>query len=174
MTSSAAHTPSRITIRQATAADYPEIGRITVESYLSAGHFDDPDHPYLQVVQQVAERHAAAEILVAERDGAVIGAVTLVRAGNPYADIALENELEFRMLVVDPAVQRSGAGRAMMQEIIRRGRGMDGVDAISLTTGSNWMAAQALYTHLGFHNVPERDWLVPDTDILLKVYVLPL
>lgn len=174
MTSSAAHPPSPITIRQAVASDYPEIARITVDSYLSAGHFEDPDHPYLQVVQQVAERHAAAEILVAERDGAVIGAVTLVRAGNPYADIALENELEFRMLVVDPAVQRSGAGRAMMQEIIRRGRDLEGVDTISLTTGSNWMAAQALYTHLGFHNVPERDWLVPDTDILLKVYVLPL
>jgi len=174
MTSSPTHPPSPITIRQATAADYPEIARITVDSYLSAGHFDDPDHPYLQVVQQVAERHAAAEILVAERDGAVIGAVTLVRAGNPYADIALENELEFRMLVVDPAVQRSGAGRAMMTEIIRRGRDMDGVDTISLTTGSNWMAAQALYTHLGFHNVTERDWFVPDTDILLKVYVLPL
>ncbi|HXD27414.1 MAG TPA: GNAT family N-acetyltransferase [Arthrobacter sp.] len=174
MTSSAPHPVPPITIRPATAADYPEIARITVDSYLSAGHFEDPEHPYLQVVQQVAERHAAAEILVAERDGAVIGAVTLVRAGNPYADIALENELEFRMLVVDPAVQRSGAGRAMMQEIIRRGRAMDGVNAISLTTGSNWMAAQALYTHLGFRNVPERDWFVPDTDILLKVYILPL
>lgn len=174
MTSLPVHATSPITIRQAAAPDYPEIARITVESYLTAGHFDDPDHPYLQVVQQVAERHAAAEILVAERDGAVIGAVTLVRAGNPYADIALENELEFRMLVVDPAVQRSGAGRAMMQEIIRRGREMDGVDTISLTTGATWLAAQALYTNLGFHNVVERNWFVPDTDILLKVYALPL
>lgn len=174
MTHATQHPTSPVTIREATEADYADIGRITVDSYLGAGHFDDPGHPYLKVVRQVAERHAAAEILVAERDGAVIGAVTLVRAGNPYADIALENELEFRMLVVDPTVQRSGAGRAMMQEIIRRGREAEGVDTISLTTGSNWMAAQALYTSLGFQHVPARDWYVPDTDILLKVFVLPL
>src|SRR5690606_20865107 len=60
-------------IRPATAADYPHIARITVDSYLHAGHFDDPDHEYLQFVQQVAKRHADSEILVAERDGVVIG-----------------------------------------------------------------------------------------------------
>ena len=44
--------------------------------------------------------------------------MTLAVEGEPYADIALDDELEFRMLVVDPAVQRSGAGQAMVQAII--------------------------------------------------------
>ncbi len=172
MTTATARLP--LTIRQATEADYDEIGRITVDSYLAAGHFDDPDHEYLQFVGQVADRHAAAEILVAEHDQQIIGAVTLVQPGNPYADIAEAGELEFRMLVVDPSVQRSGAGRTMVEAVIDRARQIDGVDTVSLTTGGHWEAANALYAAMGFQRATERDWLVPNTDILLKVYVLAL
>lgn len=172
MTTETARMP--LTIRQATEADHADIGRITVDSYLAAGHFDDPDHEYLQFVRQVADRHAAAEILVAENHEKVIGAVTLVQQGNPYADIAEEGELEFRMLVVDPAVQRSGAGRTMVEAVIERARQLEGVHTVSLTTGGHWEAANALYSAMGFQRATERDWFVPDTDILLKVYILPL
>ena len=39
------------------------------------------------------------------------------------------------MLAVDPAVQRSGAGRALVRAIVDRARALDGVHAVSLTTG---------------------------------------
>lgn len=174
MSTTTSPTRPTLAIRPATSEDYDEIGRITVESYLAAGHFTDPEHAYLKFVREVAERHAAAEILVAERAGQVIGAVTLVQAGNRYADIALAGELEFRMLVVDPAAQRSGAGRALVDAVIARARELDGVHTVSLTTGAHWVAAQGLYEGMGFRRATERDWYVPNTDILLVVYTLAL
>lgn len=174
MTTAIPSEPGALIIREAVPTDYPDIARITVESYLAAGHFDDPNHEYMQFVQQVAARHAQTEILVAERDGVVIGSVTMSRIGSDYADIALTGELEFRMLVVDPKVQRSGAGRALVHAIIKRAREIEDVHTVSLTTGGTWAAARALYEHEGFVHITERDWYVPNTQIVLVVYTLKL
>ncbi|MGO4188477.1 GNAT family N-acetyltransferase [Pseudarthrobacter sp. TAF60_1] len=165
---------SQITIRPALEADFSAVARITVDSYLAAGHFDNADHPYMQQIQDVAARAAKATIWVAERDRQVVGSVTLALAGEPYADIALEDELEFRMLVVDPAVQRSGAGQAMVEAIIEHARTLDGINGVALTTGRTWESAHGLYRKTGFRRVPERDWLIPGTDIKLLVYRLDL
>jgi N-acetylglutamate synthase-like GNAT family acetyltransferase len=162
----------QITIRPAVEADFDAVARITRDSYLAAGYFDSPDHPYMLQVQEVAERAAKATIWVAERAGQVVGSVSLAVAGEPYADIALADELEFRMLVVDPAVQRSGAGRAMEHANIARARSLDGNKAVALTTGKTWESAHGLYRKTGFQRVPERDWFVPGTDIKLLVYRL--
>jgi N-acetylglutamate synthase-like GNAT family acetyltransferase len=162
----------QIIVRPAVPADYEAIARITRDSYLAAGYFDSPDHPYMRQIQDVARRAAQATIWVAERDGQVVGSVTLAVAGEPYADIALDDELEFRMLVVDPAVQRSGAGLAMVEAIIEHARALDGIRAVALTTGRTWESAHGLYRKTGFRRVPERDWFVPDTDIKLLVFRL--
>lgn len=162
----------QITVRPAVEADFNVIARITRDSYLAAGYFEDADHPYMRQVQEVAERAAKATIWVAERDGHVVGSVTLAVAGEPYADIALADELEFRMLVVDPAVQRSGAGKAMVEAIIDHARSLDGINAVALTTGKTWESAHGLYRKIGFQRVPKRDWFVPGTDIKLLVYRL--
>jgi GNAT superfamily N-acetyltransferase len=162
----------QITIRPAVEADFDAIARITRDSYLAAGYFESPDHPYMLQVQEVAERAAKATIWVAERDGKAVGSVTLAVAGEPYADIALADELEFRMLVVDPAAQRSGAGKAMVEAIIELARSLDGIKAVALTTGKTWESAHGLYRKTGFQRVPERDWFVPGTDIKLLVYRL--
>jgi N-acetylglutamate synthase-like GNAT family acetyltransferase len=162
----------QISIRPAVEADFDAIARITAGSYLAAGYFDSADHPYMQQIQEVAARAAKATIWVAERDGQVVGSVTLALAGEPYADIALADELEFRMLVVDPAVQRSGAGLAMVRAIIEHAKALDGIHGVALTTGTTWESAHGLYRKTGFRRVPARDWLVPGTDIKLLVYRL--
>lgn len=165
---------SQINVRPAVESDYAAIARITRDSYLAAGYFEDANHPYMLKIQDVAQRAGQAAVWVAERAGAVIGSVTLARAGEPYADIALQDELEFRMLVVDPAVQRSGAGKALVSAIIRWARELDGIRAVALTTGSTWESARSLYRKSGFGRVPARDWGVPGTDIKLLVYRLDL
>lgn len=124
----------------------------------------------MQQIQKVGQRAEQATIWVAERAGQVIGSVTLAVAGEPFADVALGDELEFRMLVVDPAVQRSGAGKALVEAIIAYAKVLEGINGVSLTTGSSWDSAQALYRKTGFQRVPERDWFVPNTDIKLFVY----
>ncbi|BCW70256.1 GNAT family N-acetyltransferase [Arthrobacter sp. NicSoilB8] len=162
--------PSQILIRPAGPADFDAIARITRDAYLAAGYFEDADHPYMRQIQDVARRAAHATIWVAERDGVILGSVTLAVAGEPYADIALGDELEFRMLVVDPSVQRSGAGKAMVQAILDHARSLPGIHAVALTTGVSWESAHGLYRKTGFVRAPERDWLVPGTDIRLLVY----
>ena len=41
---------------------------------------------------------------------------------------------------------------------------------MALTTGGSWESAHGLYRKTGFRRAPERDWLVPGTDIKLLVY----
>ena len=166
--------PSPITVRPAVESDFDAVARITRDSYLAAGYFEDAGHPYMRKVQDVAQRAGQATVWVAERAGDVVGSVTLALAGEPYADIALPDELEFRMLVVDPAVQRSGAGRAMVEAIIEHARSLPGIRAVALTTGETWESEHGLYNRTGFARVPERDWFVPGTDIKLLVYRLDL
>ena len=78
----------QITVRPAVQSDYDAVARITRDSYLAAGYFDDAGHPYMRKIQEVALRADQATIWVAEREGTVVGSVTLAVAGEPYADIA--------------------------------------------------------------------------------------
>ncbi len=166
--------PPDITIRPVRYEDYDDVRRITRDAYLAAGYFTDESHPYMAVLSDVEHRAQHAEIWVAERDGLVVGSVALTFAGQRYTDIAVEGELEFRMLAVDPAVQRAGVGRVMVERIIDHARTLPGIEAVSLTSGSDMVRAHRLYESMGFLRVPERDWYVPNEDILLWVFRLPL
>ena len=163
---------SQILIRPAVPADFDAVARITRDAYLAAGYFASADHPYMRQIQDVAARAGQATVWVAERAERIVGSLTLAVAGEPFADIALADELEFRMLVVDPAVQRNGAGKALVEAIIGHAKTLDGIRAVALTTGGTWESAHGLYRKTGFQRVPERDWFVPGTDIKLLVYRL--
>ncbi|MEA5454686.1 GNAT family N-acetyltransferase [Sinomonas sp. JGH33] len=158
-----------LTIRDALESDYPEIARITREAYLGAGYFESHEHPYLRQVSDVAYRAARGTVLVAERDGRIIGSVTVMAHGDGFEQVAREGEYEFRLLVVDPTVQRSGAGSALVAEVEARAR-RAGAGAVVLTTGKDWEGPNALYPRLGYERAPERDWPIPGTDIWLPVY----
>jgi len=165
---------AELVIELATPADYAQVGELTAQSYFAAGHFESPDDDYLQFVRKVGERAEQTEIYVVRRQGAIVGSMTLIQVGSDYADIALPGELEIRMLSVDPTAQRGGIGRAMITATIERARRLPGISAISLTTGSSWHSARALYESMNFVHVEQRDWTVPGTDIKLVVYTLTL
>ena len=162
-----------LVFRPATPADYSEVRRITREAYLHAGHFT-ADHPYMSVLDNVEHRADHAELWVAEASGAVVAAVTLTFAGQPYSEIAVEDELEFRMLAVDPAAQGGGVGRAVVRRIVDHAHAIPAVRAISITSATFMERAHVLYESLGFERVPERDWHVPGKDVLLWVFRLEL
>ncbi|WP_415854785.1 GNAT family N-acetyltransferase [Sinomonas sp. G460-2] len=158
-----------LTVREATEADYAEIARITWSAYLGAGYFADAEHPYMRQIADVGYRAARGTVLVAERGGRIVGSVTLMAYGDGFEQVAREGEFEFRLLVVDPAVQRSGAGSALVAEVEARAR-RAGATAVVLTTGEGWEAPNALYPRLGYERAPELDWPIPETDIMLPVY----
>ena len=76
------------------------------------------------------------------------------------------NEAAIRMLGVDPAVQKRGTGRALLQACLDRACDL-GRDALFLHS-TPWMeAAHRLYATAGFVRVPGRDWLpAPEVPLL--------
>ncbi|CAH0166055.1 Amino-acid acetyltransferase [Arthrobacter sp. Bi26] len=161
----------KLDFRRARRADYSAIRRITRDAYLRAGHFT-AGHPYMSVLENVEHRAEHAEAWVAEASGAVVAAVTLTFAGQPYSEIARDNELEFRMLAVDPAVQGNGVGRAVVRRVIDHAQSLPAIRAISITSATFMERAHGLYESLGFQRVPDRDWYVPGEDVLLWVFRL--
>ncbi|WP_344364627.1 GNAT family N-acetyltransferase [Arthrobacter humicola] len=160
-----------LVFRPARRAHYPEVRRITRDAYLRPGHFSG-GHPYMSVLENVEHRAEHAEAWVAEASGAVIAAVTLTFAGQPYSEIARDNELEFRMLAVDPAVQGNGVGRAVVRRILDHAQSLPDISGISITSATFMERAHGLYESLGFQRVPAGDWYVPGEDVLLWVFRL--
>lgn len=163
----------KLKFRRARPADYSDIRRITRDAYLHAGHFA-AGHPYMSVLEKVEHRAEHAEVWVAEASGALVAAVTLTFAGQPYSEIARDHELEFRMLAVDPTFQGRGVGRSVVRQIIEHGQSLPDIKAISITSATFMERAHGLYESLGFRRVSARDWYVPGEDVLLWVFQLEL
>ncbi|MFF8259405.1 GNAT family N-acetyltransferase [Streptomyces virginiae] len=161
-------------IRTAVPADYADLGEITARAYLADGHLDfNEDDAYLNVLRDVAGRAAQAEVLVAERDGQVLGGVTFAAPGSPLADIAGTDEAEFRMLAVAHAARGQGAGEALVRACIERARAVEGVTGVVLSTQRSMAGAHRIYARLGFVRTPERDW-APVEGLTLLTYRLKL
>jgi ribosomal protein S18 acetylase RimI-like enzyme len=62
-----------------------------------------------------------------------------------------------RLLAVDPNARGSGAGEALMRELIGEARER-GFAAVVLSTQEGMKAAQRLYGRLGFERQAHRDW----------------
>lgn len=163
----------QIVIREAEAEDDPEVNRITRDAYLE--HFEAGED-YLAFASSAARsRREDATTWVAERGGQMIATVTLTESDGAWADVSGPGELEFRLLTVDPAVRRSGAGSALVEAVVEEARRRPGIDSVVLTTSAEWEAANALYPRLGFHRVPERDWTPSDNpEVSLVVYALEI
>ena len=155
-----------ITVRPATSADLAEAGRICVTAYDAAGQLDDGPHQgYGTVLADTASRMEDAHLLVAERDGAIVGTVTICPLGSAVAEIGREGEVEFRFLAVDPAAWRTGVADALIEACDEHARAT-GAHALTISVRDINHGARALYEKRGFVRVPERDWSpVPTVDL---------
>lgn len=84
---------------------------------------------------------------VAERDGAVVGAVFCVRATDELAKL--------RMLHVEPAARGLGIGRRLVDEVIRFARAR-GYRRVTLWTNDVLVSARRIYHAAGFRLVEEE------------------
>lgn len=160
-----------IEIRVAEPGDYDRIAELTVAAYSSLdGGRVSPE--YERSLADVADRARHAVVLVALEEGAVVGAATYVPGLGPYAEFEDEDAAGIRMLAVDAAARRRGAGRALVQSCIRRAR-VEGRARVVLHT-TRWMpAARMLYESLGFVRDRARDW-TPTPGVHLLGFQLPL
>lgn len=163
-----------VTVRAATRADHDEIARLTVAAYEADGQLEG-EIGYERVLADVATRAAHGEMFVAVDDDSdkPLGAVTFVMPGGRYSELAREGEAEFRMLAVDPAAQRRGVARALVEACIDRAAAL-GCTALVISVRDFAEAAQRLYEKFGFVRQPERDWKpMPQVQLLALYLKLP-
>ena len=155
-----------LSVRAAKVDELPEVGELTVAAFVADG-FVAEGHPYADRLADTVSRHRDAELLVAtDESERLLGTVTVCRPGTPYAQVAGQDELEFRMLAVHPAARGRGAGRALVGSVLERARA-EGFRGVALSTGPAMRTAQQLYERLGFQRAPDRDWPVNESLSLL-------
>lgn len=152
-------------IRAARLDDGPAIGSLTEAAYRADGYLDGGSD-YATVLLDGPRRVREATVLLAERDGELVGTVTVTTTGQPWAEVARAGELEVRMLAVSPSHRRQGIAEALMAAADSHAR-EQGLYRVVLCTGTSMYGAQRLYEHLGFERLPERDWTpVPGIELI--------
>lgn len=141
-------------IRAATDKDAETIAALWTEAYFDEGE-GGRDAPYSRSDFEKTEA-AAAHLLVAERDGAVVGVVALLAPEEPSRAVALDGEAELARLVVGSAARRRGIGRALADRCAELAQS-EGWPAISLWSRPYQRAGHRLYESLGYQRRPERD-----------------
>ncbi len=131
------------TVRQVKSEDAPVCGRIIYEAFkgIAERHGFPPDFPSVETGVQLAQqfiRHPEMYGVVVEREGRVVGSNFLdersvIRGVGP--------------ITVDPACQRGGVGRRLMEAVLERGRKAEG---IRLVQDAFNMTSYSLYASLGF------------------------
>ncbi|MFF1461717.1 GNAT family N-acetyltransferase [Streptomyces sp. NPDC058330] len=158
-----------VTIGPVRPHQHSALGDMTAQAYLDDGLLDfGAEDPYLEQLRAVTRRAAEADVLVAtDTDGRLLGGVTYVTAGTPWADIAREGEAEMRMLAVAGEARGRGVGESLIRACVDRARATDGLTGLVLSTQTTMHAAHRIYRRLGFRRTPELDWTpVPAVPLL--------
>jgi ribosomal protein S18 acetylase RimI-like enzyme len=97
-------------------------------------------------------------VLIAQDDnGVVLGTITLVNSSSPARQLATTDEAELHLLCVRPDRRRSGVGRALVEDALRRAE-VNGARAVVLWTQPTMDAARQMYEQLGFRRDAGADF----------------
>ena len=112
-----------IHVRLATPADVPEMSRVLIASITELCRIDHRGNPEAIATWTANKTQAGVQnmleapqtrLLVAERDGIVVGTTTITPPGSEFREIGLDDEVEFRFLAVAPEAWRTGVGDALV------------------------------------------------------------
>ncbi|GIJ23222.1 GNAT family N-acetyltransferase [Micromonospora lutea] len=159
---------SGVLVRPVEPADLAGVARLTVAAYEADGQLKD-EPGYADALGDASARAEHGDVLVAvdRASGQLLGSVTFVLPGTRYADMSRPGEAEFRMLAVDPAAQRRGAGAALVEACIARAVELGCTAVIICVREGLAEPAHRLYRKRGFVRQPERDWSpAPGVDLL--------
>lgn len=148
-----------LVVRTALPQELDAAGRCASAAYEADG-LADPG--YLAILADARSRAQTAEVLVAvDAAGQVVGSVTFVLPGSPWADMAGPGEAEFRMLGVLPQARGRGVARALVEACAARAVEA-GARRVVLCSQVPMTPAHRLYRSVGFVRAPERDWVAGD------------
>jgi ribosomal protein S18 acetylase RimI-like enzyme len=133
-----------IALRPATNADVPALTELVDDAY---GHYVDrlggKPRP---MTQDYAEVVRSQRVMVAERQGQIVGLIVLDRG---------DGELVIDNVAVRPDHQRTGVGRALLEYAEDAARG-DGLGRVRLYTHERMVENLALYERIGYVEYERR------------------
>jgi ribosomal protein S18 acetylase RimI-like enzyme len=146
-------TEPNVLVRDARASEFARVGELTIAAY-EALPVDHLWGGYAAEIRNVRARVASADVIVAIVDDRVQGAVTLAAdPASPWLEWTEPDEVQFRLLAVDPSARGRGVGEMLVRECLTRA----GARPVLIHT-TQWMEpAQRLYARLGFVRRPDRD-----------------
>jgi DNA-binding MarR family transcriptional regulator/GNAT superfamily N-acetyltransferase len=102
---------------------------------------------------------------MAERDGAIVGSVMLVKQSATVAKL--------RLLLVEPSARGLGLGKRLVDECVQFAR-QAGYKRITLWTQSNLLAARGIYKRAGFELVKQEHRPAFGADLVSETWELAL
>ena len=144
----------QLTIRPAEDDELDIVASLVVDAYSEFAARMSPDawSSFAQDIANVRGRSLDAQVLVAVRDGRIVGTVTR------YPDWrgAQQDASAVRVLAVPPEERGTGVGSALMQHCIDRAREED-KERVVLAVTQEMESARDLYGRLGFERDPALD-----------------
>jgi len=147
---------SSVRVRTAGGGDEQALGRLG--AMLVAEHHDFDPRRFIAPIPDLAQRYGqflmsqvereGMLVLVAEREGEVVGYAYVGMEGNDYMALRGPAGVLYD-LVVDPAHRRQGIGSALMDAALDRLREL-GAPRVLLFTADKNHGAQALFDRAGF------------------------
>ena len=166
---------NNLIIRNANPEELDEVKLLLKTSYLEYENSFPPESwkSYLDNIVDIRSRLGISELIVAELNGLIVGAVTL------YMDASQSIHEEWpkgwagiRLLAVHPEYRDKGIGRALMEECISRCRAQD-IKTIGIHTAEIMSVAYKMYESMNFVRTPEYDFH-PNSETVVMAYRLQL
>jgi ribosomal protein S18 acetylase RimI-like enzyme len=142
-------TPQEVLFRPARRADLPSIVRMLADDDLGSQReqYENPlPESYYSAFEQI-DKNPSHELIVAERNGEVIGTLHLMFLPSVSFQGGLRAQVE--SVRVDRQFQSQGIGSQMMKWSMERAR-QRGAHVVQLTTHKSRLDAHRFYERLGF------------------------
>lgn len=143
-----------LTIRHAHEGEFDIVASLIVDAYAEFAASMAPDawSMFAQDIANVHGRLSDGEIIVAERDGAIVGTVTVYRDWRG----AQPGTLALRLLAVPPVERSSGVGSALMEWAVQEAR-TAGKSRVVMTAMQVMDTLRDMAEKMGFTRARELD-----------------
>lgn len=160
-------------IRDARPGEFDAAAKIMLAAYEQYKAYMPPPawEAYSKDLVDVGSRAEASQLIVAEQDGRLLGAVTFFPDA-PQGENWPDGYTYVRLLAVAPTGRGRGIGRALMEECIERSRTLQAT-YIALHTTGIMEVARSMYERMGFQRVPAHDFK-PAPQITVEAFRLKL
>ncbi|KQQ20024.1 hypothetical protein ASF48_14130 [Rathayibacter sp. Leaf299] len=143
-----------ILVRRVREDEHAEVSRLRLAAY---AHDYALGEEYAADVADVARHDREGEVWVAEDpDGRILATVTTAAPGANLYSLGRPGELDWRLLAVAPEARGRGLGRLLTEFVVMLASER-GLERVVMNSGTDMVAAHALYESMGFVRLAERE-----------------